>query len=333
MSTTHSSLDCSIFVGGLALSSVWQDVHDYLTCFGPVANLYLPRCQATGTIQGYAKATFASADSVARILSRPHHSIGGRCVGISLWKKKAEYVPLKDEVRLRKVHVRFRCGLPQRQLREYFSAFGEVEQVDVRLDPVTQAHRKFCYVLFRSPESAQEVARIRKHSWLGTQMICQMSKPAKSTPGSAALTQSTRQTKIGSPLLATSSRLSSGTMCAKAKQNLQSLQQITHQEDDMIESERAGTTSLGELELGEGNLSFSQYRALSPTKLIDKHSTLPTILEEDKDQSYWCHISLSKPTSKSYHSFFRSSDFSQESADRGNLCFRVQTSKGLSDRL
>ena len=174
--------DKCVFLGGLALSSVWHDVHDYLIQFGPVANLYLPYCKKTGTIKGYAKASFASADSVTRLLARSQHIIGGRCVGISLWKKKAEYAPLKAETRLRKVHVRCRGGLSENEIRDCFAGYGKVEAVDMRFDPMTQVSRRFCYVIFESVESAQEVARIRKHMFSGVKLICEMSKPETSSP-------------------------------------------------------------------------------------------------------------------------------------------------------
>ena len=182
MSQGSGTEHCTVFIGGLPLSAEWQDVHDYLVQFGEPKSLHLPRCKKTNRIKGYAKATLASPHSVALLLRQPRHIIRGLSVGISLWKKKTEYVPLKDEERHRKVHVRFEVNFSREQLEEYFSKFGSIQHVDLRCNPITQEPRNFCYITFDSAASALKVASIRNHSYYGNSLICEMSKPIHFSP-------------------------------------------------------------------------------------------------------------------------------------------------------
>lgn len=177
MSQEFGPEHCTVFIGGLPLSAEWQDVHDYLAQFGEPISLHLPRCKKTDRIKGYAKATMASSHSVALLLRQPRHIIRGLSVGISLWKKKTEYVPLKDEERHRKVHVRFEVNISRDQLIDYFTKFGTIQQVDMRCNPITQEPRNFCYITFDSEASALKVASIRTHIYGEKLLICEMSKP------------------------------------------------------------------------------------------------------------------------------------------------------------
>src|SRR3990167_5150177 len=167
----------TIFMGGLPLSADWQLVHSYLQQFGTVHTLYLPRCRKTGRIKGYAKASFVSAEAADRLLAQPTHMLASLSVGISLWKRKADYIPLKDEQRLRKVYVKFEHECSAHALRAYLSQFGKLQELDLRLDPITQQPRNFCYVVYETAEAAQQVANMRIHSFSGTTLTCEMSKP------------------------------------------------------------------------------------------------------------------------------------------------------------
>src|SRR3990167_3653722 len=161
----------TIFMGGLPLSADWQLVHSYLQQFGTVHTLYLPRCRKTGRIKGYAKASFVSGEAADRLLAQPTHMLAGLSVGISLWKRKSDYIPLKDEQRLRKVYVKFEHE------RAYLSQFGELQELDLRVDPITQQPRNFGYAVFETAEAAQQVANLRIHWFSGITLTCEMSKP------------------------------------------------------------------------------------------------------------------------------------------------------------
>jgi RNA recognition motif-containing protein len=165
-----------VFIGGLPSSCDWQTVYNYLQQFGEIKSLLVPRYKRTGRIKGYAKARFATQESLDLVLAQYEHTIGGLRVGVFLWKSKAEYAPVMDELRARMVHVKYDFTFSEIQLREYFSDFGPVQLIEMPYNPITRELRNFSYVVFCSSKSAFLVAQIRNHSYLGHSLVCEMSR-------------------------------------------------------------------------------------------------------------------------------------------------------------
>jgi RNA recognition motif-containing protein len=165
-----------IFIGGLPSSCDWQTVYNYLTQFGEIKSLLVPRYKRTGRIKGYAKARFTTQQSLDLVLAQPEHTIGGLRVGIFLWKSKSEYAPVMDELRARMVHVKYEFLFSESQLNEYFSKFGPVQMIEMPYNPITKEPRNFSYVVFASLQSAFVVAQVRNHFHLGNPLVCEMSR-------------------------------------------------------------------------------------------------------------------------------------------------------------
>jgi RNA recognition motif-containing protein len=177
MSTQNSLADYPpIFIGGLPSSCDWQSVYNYLQQFGEIKSLLVPRYKRTGRIKGYAKARFAKQESLDIVLAEPQHIIGGLRVGIFLWKSKAEYAPVMDELRARMVHVKYEFEFSEKQLREYFTRFGPVQLIEMPYNPITKELRNFSYIVFGAAKSAFLVAQIRNHFHLGQTLVCEMSR-------------------------------------------------------------------------------------------------------------------------------------------------------------
>jgi RNA recognition motif-containing protein len=177
MSTQASLADYPpIFIGGLPSSCDWQVVYNYLQQFGEIKSLLVPRYKRTGRIKGYAKARFATHESLDLVLEQSQHIIGGLRVGIFLWKSKAEYAPVMDELRARMVHVKYEFPFSEKQLRDYFSRFGPIQLIEMPYNPITRELRNFSYIVFVSAKSAYLVSQIRNHSNLGQSLVCEMSR-------------------------------------------------------------------------------------------------------------------------------------------------------------
>ena len=46
------------------------------------------------------------------------------------------------------------------QLKDYFEKFGEIESINLKLDPVTGRSRCFAFLVFKEPSSVNQVATI-----------------------------------------------------------------------------------------------------------------------------------------------------------------------------
>ena len=145
----------------------------YFKSFGHIERVKLVRDQLTGRSRGYGFVTFKSSNVVDKILSAANHVIDGKGVRVSLAVKtvsrpgdisgvKHVYSGEKEE---RKIFVSgLKTGVhctTDNDLKEYFSAFGEVEEVKI------VASKSYGFVTFKTPESVTEVLSKGLHSIAG----------------------------------------------------------------------------------------------------------------------------------------------------------------------
>ena len=50
------------------------------------------------------------------------------------------------------------------QLKEYFEQFGEVESVNLKLDPMTGKSRCFAFIVYKSPDDLSKVMAQSEHA-------------------------------------------------------------------------------------------------------------------------------------------------------------------------
>jgi len=55
-------------------------------------------------------------------------------------------------------------NFPDVQLRDYFSQFGIIDEIDLPYDKEKNERRPFCFISFQNEQSAQEVLRLQKHT-------------------------------------------------------------------------------------------------------------------------------------------------------------------------
>ena len=135
----------------------------YFKSYGKIERVKLVRDQLTGRSRGYGFVTFKSSKVVDKILSAANHIIDGKNVKVSLAFKtvsrsgeisgvKQVYSGEKEE---RKIFVSgLKTGVhgtTDNDLKEYFSAFGDVEEVKI------VASKSYGFVTFKAPESVTEV--------------------------------------------------------------------------------------------------------------------------------------------------------------------------------
>jgi hypothetical protein len=173
---TISKTSRTIFVGGIPIDSTVRSIASYLSQFDAVEKIQVPKDPSTGILKGYAKAVLASTEGVKFITSQPSHFIGGLKVGILKWQNQSSYLNRKDRLTERKVHIRVPPGISKHILYEYFSCFGKVDDVVLKIHPFTKEQRNFCYVIFDSMLAAQEVVDNSPHNVLHFKLHCSISR-------------------------------------------------------------------------------------------------------------------------------------------------------------
>lgn len=165
----------TIFLGGIPLISTEKLLIEYLSNFDAVEDVDIPRYTDTGISKGYAKVRLASSSGVRRVLAAERHVLGGLEVGILPWKSPQSYLRKKNREHKRKIYVRIPRSLDEKDLWDYFSTIGPVENVSIRTQPITNERRDFCYVIFQEKSAAESAVGLSPHKVKGATLFCEPS--------------------------------------------------------------------------------------------------------------------------------------------------------------
>ncbi len=166
----------TVFIGGISLRSTYQELHDYLSQFGTIDTLTVPRDKNTKLLKGYAKALMRYPEDALKLTVQKYHHIGGLDVGINMWQAQGQYLQVKENCDHRKVYVKFKSGVAEDSIREHFRKFGPIEQLTLKFSALTNKSRNFCYILYYEESSARKATDQRFHTVDGVELICEMSR-------------------------------------------------------------------------------------------------------------------------------------------------------------
>jgi len=170
-----------LFVGGLTWDTTSDDLREYFSKFGQILDCSIKHDPTTGRSRGFAFLVFDRKEIVEKILSHNEHFVKGRKVDPKPAHRRLTQNNLQHPLSSSHPHVNnnnhpstnnnrkvFIGGVdpnfPDVQLREYFSRFGVIEEIDLPYDKEKNERRPFCFISFQNEQSAQEVLRIQKHS-------------------------------------------------------------------------------------------------------------------------------------------------------------------------
>lgn len=172
-STNDSVNTRKVFVGGLTPDTKMEHLCEYFSNFGIVESATV-KFDKSGRSKGFGFVLFKDRDSTDKVYSQDLHIIQGKRVDTKSAHRR-------DQALARKVFV---GGLDPEvsdvELREYFSKFGKIAQVEAPMDKVKQKRRPFCFILFENEQSAEDVLKQPRHTIGGKTIDCKRANP-KST--------------------------------------------------------------------------------------------------------------------------------------------------------
>ncbi|CAL4100342.1 unnamed protein product [Meganyctiphanes norvegica] len=135
--------DRKMFVGGLDWSTSETSLSEYFRGYGELESVSLKTDRDTGRSKGYAFIVFADATDLDTVVAKGTHVIDGRRVEPSKANKKPA-----DTQRCKVFVGGLKPELSEEDIRTHFLQFGEISELALPTDKMTQTRKAFGFVTF-----------------------------------------------------------------------------------------------------------------------------------------------------------------------------------------
>jgi len=154
--THNDTSSFKVFVGGLSLKVTEPELKEYLEQFGQVKTCEIA-LHKTNSSKGYAFACFVTEAGRDKAIGKQHY-LKGKQFEIRMLLDSSQNTELLKEISKRKLFIsNLRDFIKEKDLQDLFSSFGEIEEVLISRDPVTQLSKGFGFVVFKDEGCVRKV--------------------------------------------------------------------------------------------------------------------------------------------------------------------------------
>jgi len=157
-----------LFVGGLNFDTTSEGLKSYFSKFGDVTDCIVMHDPKTKKSRGFGFITFSKVYMVDEVMSTRPHKVDGRTVTPKRAVSKEDSEKPGAHATVKKIFVGgIKEDTESSHLKEYFSKFGEIEQVEVMEDRETKKKRGFAFVTFADHDAVDKIVNIKFHTLNG----------------------------------------------------------------------------------------------------------------------------------------------------------------------
>lgn len=155
-----------LFIGGLASTTDEDSLKGFYAQWGgEILDIVVMRDPETKRSRGFGFVTFATEDQVDTVMSNRPHVINGKQVDPKRAVPREFQGKAEAQVASKRVYVGgVKPEHTEEVLREYFSQYGTVTEVDVVEDKKTGQKRGFAFILFDDHDPADKVVLMKYHT-------------------------------------------------------------------------------------------------------------------------------------------------------------------------
>lgn len=159
MSGGHQEIETSqVFIGGLSVHVTEAELHEYLNRFAPVSFCEIVK-DSKGHSKGYGFAEFSASEDARKAVGKSH-VLQHKVFEVRLYVDPSQNLAILKQIAKRKVFLSGLKSLTEKEITEYFSKFGAVENVTLNRHHETQNLRGFGFIMFVKARDAQTVLQV-----------------------------------------------------------------------------------------------------------------------------------------------------------------------------
>jgi len=161
-----------LFVGGLGWDTTERQIREYFTKYGDIESITMKTNPSTGRSRGFAFVCFNSKDALDQVVNQHEHIINGRKVD-----------PKPAMARTGKLFVGgLRAEISDEDVKNHFSQFGTILDMEVPFDKQKNHRRGFCFVTFEQEQVVTELMKNPRQSINGYQVDLRKAAPKVDYP-------------------------------------------------------------------------------------------------------------------------------------------------------